>query len=379
VKKRASPGDTLRIGITCPYSLSLPGGVQGQVLALARSLRRRGHETRVLAPCDGPPPAVFVTPVGMSIPTSSNGSVAPVAPDPSAALRTIRALWDEDFDVIHAHEPLVPGPSLTTVLVKPAPIVGTWHAAGSQPHYKVWHGLANWAAGRIDRRVAVSADAADLAAEHLPGDYDLLFNGIELDRFRAAAEAAAATPSAEAPTVFFLGRHEERKGLAVLLEASRSLPSGTRIWVAGNGPQTDELKARYPDEGIVWLGRIDDDERDRRIAEASVFCAPSLGGESFGVILLEAMAAGTPVVASDIPGYSKVACGVGPDGEAPERPAALLVPPDDPSSLAAALTVVMTDSSAAAELSAIGNRRAAVFDLERLTDRYLAMFQELVG
>ena len=110
-----------------------------------------------------------------------------------------------------------------------------------------------------------------------------------------------------------------------------------------------------------------------------MFCAPSLGGESFGVILLEAMAAGTPVVASDIPGYSKVACGVGPDGEAPERPAALLVPPDDPSSLAAALTVVLTDSSAAAELSAIGNRRAAVFDLERLTDRYLAMFQELVG
>ena len=206
----------VRIGLICPYSLSLPGGVQGQVLSLAPSLRRRGHEARVVAPCDGPPPAVFVTPVGMSIPTSSNGSVAPVAPDPSAALRTIRVLWDEDFDIIHVHEPLVPGPTLTTVLLKPAPIVGTFHAAGSQPEYRAVSGLANWAAARIDRRIAVSPDALDLAVDNLPGEYQLLFNGIELDRFRSIDAAVAH----EQRTVFFLGRHEERKGLSVLLEAA---------------------------------------------------------------------------------------------------------------------------------------------------------------
>ena len=142
----------MRIGIVCPYSLSLPGGVQNQVLSLARSLRRRGHEVRVLAPCDGPPPELFVIPVGKSLPTAANGSVAPIAPDPSAQLRTIRALWDEGFDVIHAHEPLAPGPCHTALVVKPAPIVGTFHAAGSMPAYSVASGLANWGANRIDVR-----------------------------------------------------------------------------------------------------------------------------------------------------------------------------------------------------------------------------------
>src|SRR5712671_3930008 len=123
-RARASPrarrtghyGDhPMRIGLVSPYSLTLPGGVQAQVLGLARELRRRGHEARVLGPCDGPPPETFVTPLGNSIPTAANGSVAPLAPDPSAALRTIRALRDESFEVVHVHEPLVPGPTMTSV------------------------------------------------------------------------------------------------------------------------------------------------------------------------------------------------------------------------------------------------------------------------
>ncbi|MFM9133200.1 MAG: glycosyltransferase family 4 protein, partial [Actinomycetota bacterium] len=120
----------LRVGMVCPYSLTIPGGVQQQVLGLARSMRALGHEVRVLGPCDGPPPESFVTPLGNSLPTAVNGSVAPLAPDVPAALRTIRALNDEAFDVLHVHEPLVPGPSLSAVLMKLAPIVATFHSAG---------------------------------------------------------------------------------------------------------------------------------------------------------------------------------------------------------------------------------------------------------
>ena len=355
----------MRIGLVCPYSLSIPGGVQGQVLALARSLRRRGHEARVLAPCDGPPPELFVTPLGKSVPMASNGSMAPIAPDVSAQLRTIRALWDESFDVLHLHEPLVPGPTVTATLLKPAPLVGTFHAAGSQPAYQALAPLAAWFGQRLDARVAVSQDALELVRKPVGGEFEVLFNGIEAERFRSAEPWPT-----DAPTVFFLGRHEERKGLDVLLRAVPSLPGDTRIWVAGVGPHTEELRQRHTDERIEWLGRIDDDERDRRLAGATVFCAPSLGGESFGVILLEAMAAGTPVVASAIPGYAKVAM-------SPEGRAAVLVEPGDATALASALTEVLTDDSVADELIDVGRRRSDEFDLERLCDLYLEMYRRI--
>ncbi|MCU1345829.1 MAG: pimA, partial [Acidimicrobiia bacterium] len=149
--------------MVCPYSLTIPGGVQAQALGLTRVLRELGHEARLLAPCDGPPPASFVTALGNSIPTAANGSVAPLAPDPAAALRTIRALWDEDFDVIHLHEPLAPGPTLYTVVMNPSPMVGTFHAAGRSSGYRYLRPLPKWMANRLAVRCAVSADAADLA------------------------------------------------------------------------------------------------------------------------------------------------------------------------------------------------------------------------
>lgn len=358
----------MRIGLVCPYSLSIPGGVQGQVLALARALRRRGHEARVLAPCDGPPPELFVTPLGNSVPTASNGSVAPIAPDVSAQLRTIRALWDERFDVVHVHEPFVPGPTVTTLLVKPAPLVGTFHAAGSQPAYQALAPVAQWFGQRLDARVAVSDDALALVRDAVGGEFTVLFNGIESARFRAAEP----WPS-NGPTVLFIGRHEERKGLSTLLEAVPELPEDVTVWVAGEGPQTQELRERHRDPRIEWLGRIDDDERDRRLAGASVFCAPSLGGESFGVILLEAMAAGTPVVASAIPGYAKVA--TPDDGE----PAALLVEPGDPVALGAALRRVLSDPGCASALRVAGAERSSGFDLEHLCDLYLDLYRQVIA
>ncbi len=352
----------------------MPGGVQNQVMALARALRSRGHEARVLAPCDGPPPAAFVVPLGASVRQPSNGSVAPIAPDPAAQFRTIQALWAEDFDVLHLHEPGVPGPALTSMFVKPAPIVGTFHAAGSQPAYDVLGPVARRVGARIDCKVAVSRDALELAAPSVGGDWVTLFNGIEL----GGLQSATPWPTA-GPTVFFLGRHEPRKGLPVLLDALGAMRDDVTIWVAGEGDETAELRRRHTDSRIEWLGRIDDAERDSRMVSADVFCAPSLGGESFGIILLEAMAAGTAVVASAIPGYTKVATAEAPDGSLPATPAAVLVPPGDAQGLGKAIQGVLDDPVGTKSLVDSGLRRAAAFDMELLADRYEALYTGLLS
>ena len=172
----------MRIGIISPYSLSLPGGVQAQVLALARALRDKGHHARVLGPCDGPPPDSSVTPLGNSIPTAANGSMAPIAPDPSAQLRTIRALRDEEFDVVHLHEPMAPGPTMTAMVFKESPLVGTFHAAGASQAYVWLNPVVRWLARRLDIRTAVSEDARAMARHALGGEYLVLFNGIEVER-----------------------------------------------------------------------------------------------------------------------------------------------------------------------------------------------------
>ena len=351
----------LRIGIVSPYSLTVPGGVQQQVLGLARSLRAKGHEVRVLGPCDGPPPDAFVTPLGNSLPTAVNGSIAPLAPDASAALRTIRALNDEAFDVVHVHEPLVPGPSLTALLVKMAPVVATFHSAGESAAYRTFSRQLKWVASRIDIRVAVSKDAVELAQRYIGGDYEILFNGIELGDY----SSSSTTPRENA--IFFIGRHEERKGLSILLEAVSKLPPDVRVWIASDGPQTAELKTRFAsDSRIEWLGRISDSEKISRMSRASVFCAPSLHGESFGVVLLEAMAAGTPVVASNLDGYRNVAT----DDET-----ALLVETGNVASLASALARLLVDPRLAARLTANGREHAQRFSMDALADRYIEMYE----
>lgn len=356
----------MRVGMICPYSLTLPGGVQGQVLGLARALRARGVSVRVLAPCDGPPPDAGVTPLGRSLPAATNGSIAPVAPDPSAQLRLIRALRDETFDLLHLHEPLVPGPTSTAVFVKLAPLLGTFHAAGDPGGYRWAAPITRWGARRLDLRCAVSEEARAMAVEHLGGDYEMVFNGVEVERYQGGVPQPT-----EGPTVFFCGRHEPRKGLDVLLAALAYLPAEVRVWVASDGPDTERLRLRHAgDPRVTWLGRISDEEKVARLRGAHAFCAPSLRGESFGVVLLEGMAAGTPVVASDLPGYANVAR-AGRD--------ALLVPPGDPEALAAALVRVLTSPELAASLVASGRERAAELSMARLAERYLEYYARLAA
>jgi phosphatidylinositol alpha-mannosyltransferase len=356
----------VRVGLVCPYSLSVPGGVQEQVLGLARTLRAMGHQARVLGPCDGPPPEAGVIPLGNCLPTHANGSVAPIAPDPSCTLRTIRALRDEGFDVLHLHEPCAPGATISTLVFKSAPTVGTFHCAGESAAYRWLRPLTRWLAGRLDVRCAVSEDARALAERALGGEYTQLFNGIDVDRI-----AKASPWPTDGPTLLFVSRHEARKGLAVLVDALEHLPSDVHLWVASDGPETARLQAATAADGRVeWLGRLTDEEKARRLRGADVLVAPSLHGESFGLVLLEGMAAGTPIVASDLPGYRNVAR---------QGREALLVPPGDPRALATAICRVLDEPDTARMLVAAGEVRAAEFSMEHLAARYLELYERAIA
>ncbi len=354
----------MRVGMVCPYSLSVPGGVQGQVLGIAKALRKQNVDVRVLGPCDGPPPDTSVTPLGNSLPTAANGSIAPIAPDPAAQMRTIRALRDERFDLLHLHEPMVPGPTMTALVVKGSPVVGTFHAAGKSAGYR-WLGPAlKKLAHRIDMRCAVSTDAERMAQEALGGSYEILFNAIDTD-----IDKAPEPWPTQAPTILFLARHERRKGLAVLLEAMQYLPQDIQLWIGGEGSETAQLIQTYGhDRRLVWLGRISAEEKAARLKGADVFCAPSLGGESFGVVLLEAMLAGTPIVASDLPSYERVA---------KHNHEAVLAPRGDTKALAKALNEVLSQPILQEHLRNNCYKRVELFSMDRLASKYREIYDQL--
>jgi phosphatidyl-myo-inositol alpha-mannosyltransferase len=351
----------IKVALVCPYSLTEHGGVQGQVLGLARALRTLGVDAQVMGPCDDPPPDIGVVPLGRSLPMSANGSVVPFAPDPSAVLRTWRALLAEDADVLHLHEPGAPAVGIAALFTC-APVVATFHASGHR-FYEIWGKLSRPLARRLTVRTAVSEVAARCAADAMRGDYEVLFNGVEVERF----EKADPWPS-DRPAILFAGRHEDRKGLRVLLDAFADLRRDAVLWVVGQGPQTDELAARdLPD--VEWLGRVDDDELASRMRGAAAFCAPSLHSESFGVVLLEAMAAGTPVVCTTIDGYREVARhGVEAVG----------VGPGDVTGLRDALRQVLDDEALVADLVDAGSRRASELSMPRLAERYCEVYEQAV-
>ncbi len=348
--------DALRVAMVCPYDLSRPGGVQGQALGLARSLRNIGHEVVVVAPDDRPGgwATGHVYAAWRSWGIRSNGSVAPVSVSPLAARRAVAAVREWRADVVHLHEPLAPGLGYGFLLSAGWPTVATFHRSGVPRAAALAAPVARWACERIDVRFAVSEVARQSAAALCGGDYEVLFNGVDLDRFARARPVAS-----DIPAVLFLGRHEHRKGLAVLLDAFASGDVPAVLWVASQGPETGELRARFPEsERVHWLGVVSDQEVADRLAGASVLCAPALGGESFGMVLLEAMAARCAVVASDIPGYREAAAGH-----------ATLVPPGDARALGAALRAVLAAPDDRGALDAAA-AHAAGWSMDLLARRY---------
>ena len=356
----------LRVALLCPYSLSVFGGVQLQVLGLARALRECGVDARVLAPTDGPPPAPGIISVGPSLGFPANGSIAPIASSKAVASRTLEALRSFAPDVLHLHEPLMPGVNHAALMGTRLPAVGTFHAAwaGGNGWYDAFRRPLRRLAERLAVRVAVSEEAQhDLEAGFgLP--CEILPNGVDVTPIATADP----WPSTR-PAVFFIGRHEPRKGLDVLLDAFSGIDDAV-LWIAGQGPHTAALQRRAVNGAAVeWLGTISEHEKAQRLRGATVACFPSIEGESFGVVLLEAMAAGTPVVASDLTGYR---------GVAGDDQAALLVPPGDVGALRAALEQALTDTALRDRLVDGGRRRVPSFGMSALAAAYLDRYDAAI-
>ncbi|MGZ4115237.1 MAG: glycosyltransferase family 4 protein [Actinomycetota bacterium] len=342
----------MRIALVCPYDWSAPGGVQVHVHELGERLRARDHEVLVLAPSSRPVDDGRVVVCGAPIAIAYNGSTAPIDPRPWRIGEIRAALQRFRPDVVHAHEPLVPNTSMWAVLSSPAPVVATFHSGADRSRlFDAAAPVLRLVARRIDARIAVSERAAAFVRARVPGEYRIVPNGIDASAF-AAAPPADLGPGRK---VLFVGRLHERKGFPVAVDAFAALAptyADLRLIVVGAGAQAtalDELASGVR-ERVMMLGTVANRELPPIERACDVFVGASLGGESFGVVLIEAMAAGVPVVASRIPGYDEVV----DDGST-----GLLVPPGDGGALAAAVARVLDDPALAARLAAAARQHVA--------------------
>ncbi|MET9021671.1 glycosyltransferase family 4 protein [Actinopolymorpha sp. NPDC004070] len=305
----------MRVGIVCPYSLDAPGGVQNHVRDLAEVLLGEGHAVSVLAPADDDTPVPpYVVPAGRAVPVPYNGSVARLAFGPMSAARVRRWIRDGQFDVLHIHEPATPSLSLLALWSAVGPIVGTFHTAMPRSRMmSVASSVLRPALEKISARIAVSEPARATLVQHLGGEPVVIPNGLFVDRFARARPRPEW--QGEGGTMCFLGRLDEpRKGLAVLLRAFPAIwqaRPGVRLLVAGPG-DVEEVRSGLPAEcrdAVTFLGRIDDEGKADMFASSQVYVAPQTGGESFGIVLVEAMAAGAPVLASDLDAFRLVVDG----------------------------------------------------------------------
>ncbi|MBA3236332.1 MAG: glycosyltransferase family 4 protein, partial [Chloroflexi bacterium] len=330
-------------------------------------LRQRGHDVRIITASHGPQRAsegdILRIGVGFSVPL--NGSMGTLTFSPRYISQVRDLLARERFDVLHLHEPFVPFLSLFLLRESRSVNVATFHAyAGFSPSYEVGSRVMKAHAARLHGRIAVSAAARHFIDRFFPGDYKVIPNGVDVPRFAGAV--ALARWQDGTPSVLFVGRHEPRKGLLDLLKAHRILRRTgykNRLLVVGSGPQEREARRYVATRGlkeVEFLGRVSDAEKAQLFRTADVYASPATGGESFGIVLLEAMAAGAPIVASDIHGYKGVVRR-GRDG--------LLVPRRDPKALATAIARLLDDPLLRASMSAEGQARAEDFSWPRVTAR----------
>jgi phosphatidylinositol alpha-mannosyltransferase len=337
----------MKVGIVVPYSWSFWGAVVEHAELQADALRRLGLDARIvigndppgsftralhprLGRHDQPPPGVI--PIGRSVIVPANGSLPNIILSPRSIFRMRRVLERERFDLIHVHEPMTPTPGVAALAMARCPIVATFHACGELSWLKFAKPVWGFLVDRIDHRIAVSEPARNSAARYFPGDYDLIPNGVLVPD--------KAEPGSREEQVVFVGRQEPRKGLQVLLRAWPEIRrrTGVRLRVVGADPLAVRLlfaRLRVPDEGVDVLGFLSQDALTEELLSAKALVAPSLGGESFGMVLTRAFACATPVVASDIPGYRGVM----------EPEAGRLVPPSDPKALADAVVGLLADEA----------------------------------
>ena len=361
-------GVQVRIAVVSPYSWTVPGGVNNIIASMVCHLERLGHEVWIIGPAGtftkrakSLPPNFIVA--GRTIPVPSNGSIAHANVYPFMLGRMTRILNSHDFDVVHSFEPMTPTIAASSVLVSKIPVVGTFCAAGDATrYYRRWKPLADRIMPCMTIRTAVSEAARDCVHPHYPGEYRITPCGIDIEPY-----AKARTIKKVKGRILFLGRPEPRKGLTVLIDAFNELRKrmpGISLTLVGTSEE--QLRALYPRKdadvaekltGVKALGSLIDDAKIEQMAKAEVMCAPSLGGESFGIVLTEAMAVGLPVIASDIRGYRAV-LGDGANG--------VLVPPGDAKALENALYTTLSNPALRERLSEDGIRRAQRYSWENV-------------
>jgi len=343
----------MRIAIVCPYSIDEPGGVQQQAIGLVEGIRAIGHEAWLVAPGTMGPPETKL--IGRSIRVRANGSIAPIALHPAAVGKTRRAV--RGADVIHIHEPLMSPISPAAYLGTDVPAVGTFHA-DPPARVRAFYRLAGPALRRVLSRLqAITAvsEAAASAVSHLVGDISLIPNAVDVGAFALQVER-------HPNRVVFLGRDEPRKGLDVLLAAwpmVRAAVQDAELVVLGadRGGQNN---------GIRYLGTIVGLEKRRQLAQAGIFCAPNLGGESFGIALVEAMAAGCAPVVSDLEPFRQVAASV-----------ARYVATGDPQSLAAQLIEALRDRRGSERQGEAAKQAAAAYDWRYVLPCYVELYERI--
>lgn len=351
----------MRVGLVCPYSFDIPGGVQAHVADLARTLIGLGHQVSVLAPGEDDTPTElpeFLVPAGRSMPIKYNGSVARLSFGPVSYTRVRRWIRAGRFDVLHVHEPVAPSLSMLALMVADGPIVATFHTANPRSRMLLaFQGMLQPFLEKITGRIAVSELARQVQVEHLGGDAVIIPNGVDVQFFARAAPLPG-YPRAGG-TIGFIGRYDEpRKGMSVLLDALRLLVPARpdlQLLVAGGGDEKDLREEAGPElaGALRLLGRVSDEDKAAMLRSVDIYCAPNTGGESFGIILTEAMSAGTPVVASDLDAVRRVL-----DGGI----AGVLARVGDAPALAAALGRVLDDPGLRAVLAAQGRRVVASYD-----------------
>jgi len=357
----------VKVALISPYSLEIYGGVQNQVRGLAVALSAT-EDVTVIAPGRSVEISGAETiGVGRVSSIPANGSRAPIALGSRAWRTTSEVLRTLRPDVVHVHEPFVPMVGLATLHSHVAPVVATFHRGGAGRVYPLLAPLLRGAYNAIDERVAVSKEALDTLYKVFGAtaqSIEVVANAIDLERFADASKVE----SSGQPVVVFVGRHETRKGLSVLLEAFGSGVGGARLEVIGDGPEHAKLLDRFDRPGVVdFLGAIDDQAMAARVGAAQVLVAPSISGESFGIVLLEAMAARTAVIASALPGYQFAA------GDA-----AQFVPPGDVTALRTTLGELLATPELLASLVAKGASRASGHSFHALADRYLSIYHALL-
>jgi phosphatidyl-myo-inositol alpha-mannosyltransferase len=366
----------VKVGLVCPYSFDVPGGVQNHVLDLARVLIARGHDVSVLAPGDedGDHPD-FVVPAGRSVPIPYNGSVARLSFGPVSYARVRRWLKAEQFDVLHVHEPVAPSLSMLALIEADGPIVATFHTAN--PRSKVltaFQGILQPFMEKITGRIAVSELARQVQVEHLGGDAVIIPNGVDVGYF-ARADEFPGYPR-DGGTIGFLGRYDEpRKGMSVLLDALRPMVASfpdLELLIAGSGDAEKLLEEAGPELAghLRLLGRVSELDKARMLASVDVYCAPNTGGESFGMILTEAMSAHAAVVASDLDAFRRVL-----DGGS----AGWLFKVGDPDALRSALIHALTHPAARAAKTRRAAEVVRPYDWSTVTDRILQVYETVVA